>query len=223
MRVQRLLAGMAEGRVAEVVRQRHRLGQILVQPQPAGDGAGDLRHLDAMGQPGAEVIALVVDEDLGLVLQPAEGGGVDDAVAVALPGRAGIAAGLRMQPAARGFRLARPREHAAAATCACLAALPGADNRATWLEMRPAPPLCYPNRSGWPPRFAANPQENRPMPDGTDLPRFRVTPRAAAQVAEIARREGKPGAGLRVSVSAGGCSGFQYGFALEDAAPQMIW
>ena len=56
------------------------------------------------------------------------------------------------------------------------------------------------------------------MPDGTStLPAFRVTDRAHAQITEIAQREGRPDAGLRLAVEAGGCSGFQYRFGLEDA------
>jgi iron-sulfur cluster insertion protein len=59
------------------------------------------------------------------------------------------------------------------------------------------------------------------MPDGTvTAPLFQVSPRAFAQVAEIAAREGRPQAGLRVAVLAGGCSGFQYSFGLEDEAAE---
>ena len=40
------LAGMAEGRVAEIMGEREGLGQILVEAERAGDRAGDLRHLE---------------------------------------------------------------------------------------------------------------------------------------------------------------------------------
>ena len=66
-----------------VVAEGDGLGERDVQPAGPGDGGGDLRHLERVGQPGALVV-LGEDEDLGLAGQAAEGGGVEDAVAVAL-------------------------------------------------------------------------------------------------------------------------------------------
>ncbi|CAA7616983.1 iron-sulfur cluster insertion protein ErpA [Magnetospirillum sp. SS-4] len=46
--------------------------------------------------------------------------------------------------------------------------------------------------------------------------RVSVTESAAERVQTLIRMEGKPNMMLRVGVSGGGCSGFQYGISLDD-------
>ena len=95
--VEGLLPGVAEGGVPKIVGQGDGLGEILVEPHGTGDGAADLRHLEGVGETGAVEIPLVVDEDLGLVLEAAEGGAVDHPVTIALV--LAPAAGRRLRPA----------------------------------------------------------------------------------------------------------------------------
>src|SRR6266850_5435752 len=77
---------MAERRVSQVVGKGERLDEVLVEREGARDGAADLRHLDAVGEPRPKVIPLVVDENLRLVLETAKGARVDDPIAIALEG-----------------------------------------------------------------------------------------------------------------------------------------
>lgn len=43
-----------------------------------------------------------------------------------------------------------------------------------------------------------------------------VTETAATRISELLVEEGRTGAGLRVFVQGGGCSGFQYGLMIDD-------
>src|ERR1700722_19749919 len=82
--VQFLLAGVGEGRMADVVAQRERLGQIFIQCQNRSHCTRDLRNFDGVGQPVAEMVGDSGWKNLHFILQPAEGAGVDDAIAIAL-------------------------------------------------------------------------------------------------------------------------------------------
>ncbi len=52
--------------------------------------------------------------------------------------------------------------------------------------------------------------------DTVEKPALSLSARAAERVAWMLTQEDQPGLMLRVAVSGGGCSGFQYGFSLDD-------
>ena len=81
---EQILTAMTKWRMADIVHQRHTFNEIFVETQAPGSNTRDLCHLDGVGQARAEVITLVVGENLSLVLQTPERAAVDDAIAVAL-------------------------------------------------------------------------------------------------------------------------------------------
>ena len=52
----------------------------------------------------------------------------------------------------------------------------------------------------------------------TETPDFSITERAAKRVATLMEMDGNTDQMFRVEVSGGGCSGFQYGFRLDNGA-----
>ncbi len=87
-RVQNGFALVAERRMAEVVRERDGFGEVGVQPQRAGEVAGDGGDFNRVREPRAQMVAGAVEKNLRLVFESAEGARMDHAVAVALVMRA---------------------------------------------------------------------------------------------------------------------------------------
>ena len=97
----RTFPGMAKGRVADVMGETQGLGQILIQPQRARNGAADLCHFYAVGEANPEMIPIGGDKNLRLVAQSAKGNGMNNAVPVALKiasGAAHLSIGFAMLP-----------------------------------------------------------------------------------------------------------------------------
>lgn len=105
------LAGMSEGRMAKIVREAERLGQVFIEPERARDRAADLRDFQAVGQANAEMIAIGRDEYLRLVAQSPKRNRVNDAITIALEScarSARFADWFEMTPTERRRRVARP-------------------------------------------------------------------------------------------------------------------
>jgi iron-sulfur cluster insertion protein len=58
--------------------------------------------------------------------------------------------------------------------------------------------------------------ESQPTYQTLDEAPLNFTSAAAAKVAHLIAEEGNPGLKLRVYISGGGCSGFQYGFEFDE-------
>jgi hypothetical protein len=82
--IELLLARVCEGWMTDIVGERERLGEVLVQRQRNGNGTGDLRDFNGVGEPVAEMVGEALAKDLSLAFQTAECAGVNDAVAIAL-------------------------------------------------------------------------------------------------------------------------------------------
>jgi hypothetical protein len=82
--IQLIFTGMREGRMTYIVAQRQSFGELFVEIQRRGYGAGDLRDFDGVSEPVAKMVRNAGWKNLGLILQAAEGPRVDDAVTIAL-------------------------------------------------------------------------------------------------------------------------------------------
>ena len=71
--VELLFSGVAEGRMADVVDERERFGEIGVEAESGGDGAGDLRNFEGVSEAVAKMVGEAGGEDLRFRFEAAEG------------------------------------------------------------------------------------------------------------------------------------------------------
>jgi iron-sulfur cluster insertion protein len=126
---------------------------------------------------------------------------MNDSVPIALKGRAHGAFRLGPHTAATPIRpagIGRKHRHRGK-----VSAGGGFDKRAALLTLKESGP--YPR----------GPQWSR-MNEISPLKEVSLTPAAVRRIGELVAAEGDPSLMLRLAVSGGGCSGFQYGFSFDD-------
>jgi hypothetical protein len=82
--VQRILAGMAEWGMSQIMSKRHGFDKVFIQTKSAGYCAGDTAYLKSMRQTGAVMIAFGAEKYLSFFHQPAKCLRVGHAVYIAL-------------------------------------------------------------------------------------------------------------------------------------------
>jgi len=78
------LTGMAEGRMAEVMTQGNRFGEVFVQAQGSSHSPGDLADFKGMSQSGPVMITFRREKNLRLILQTTESFTMQNAISINL-------------------------------------------------------------------------------------------------------------------------------------------
>src|SRR5215211_6342188 len=99
--IEHIFARMAEWRMPNIMTQRERFNEILIELQRTGNGPCNRGNFERMCEPGPMVIAHVAREDLGFMTQPAKRCTVNDPIPITLVWPTIRMPGLRISPAGR--------------------------------------------------------------------------------------------------------------------------
>lgn len=101
--VECLFAGVAEGRMAEVMTERDAFGEIFIESERPCEVAADLGDFHGVGEARTHVVVRSRHKHLRLPLQSSKSLRVNDAITVALKGEAGLILWFRVDPAENAF------------------------------------------------------------------------------------------------------------------------